>query len=98
MPRIAGLKPLAQRMEAFQADERVGFIRLSRNEVVVELVETQGFIPPKQKRAHHSDAPVLLFSKKLPHLRLDQLFLQPKIDQSFHVDSTPVCQFFNIRK
>ncbi|MCC7187941.1 MAG: hypothetical protein IT312_04295 [Anaerolineales bacterium] len=46
---IAGLKPHAQHMEALRADERVGFSRLPRTEVVVEFIETQDFSPPNHE-------------------------------------------------
>lgn len=44
------------------------------------------------------DVRLPLFSKKLSRLRLYKFFLQPKIDQSFHVDAAPMRQFFNVRE
>lgn len=46
---IAGLKPPAQHMEAFQADEQVGFIRLARTEA--------GLQPAKTKRERPDRSP-----------------------------------------
>jgi len=46
-PRLSAWKPFRQaHCDAYGLAQRVGFIRLSCTEVIVELVETQGFSPP----------------------------------------------------